>query len=303
MTVSVAVFDEGANSELVDYLKSIENYNIVIVDSAERSVTMVEGEDVAAAIIIPDDFSNDIKIGIKPSLKVLINPYDINAIVFSQSYKDVIMDYMEADYPVDISLEMTSTHSQSQFNVPTWILFATIFVGISVLPNTFTVEKEKKTFDAIMVTPASEFEVIFGKSLFGLCLTILMSLFVMYINNGFIGNIPLVLLFIIVGSTAFTGLGLFVSSYVDSYSSASIISTILMMPLLLLALLSDLSTEIEMVAHLVPSTYMLDGINSAMFNNATISGTYMELLVLVAFNIVVYVLAIYTIKKRRYMAN
>lgn len=303
MTVSIALFDEGTNSEFVEHLKSVEKYDIVVVDTVEKSMELIQKEKVAAVFIIPSDFDQNIKVNDNPSLKVLVNPYDVNAIVFLQTYKDVIMDFMKVDYPVDISLEMTSMHSQSQFNVPTWILFSSIFVGISVLPNTLTTEKEKKTFDAIMVTPASEKEVIFGKAAFGLCLTLLMSLLVMYINDGFIGNSTLVLYFIVVGSTAFTGLGLLVSSYVNSYSSASIISTILMMPLLLLALLSDLSNEIETIAHFVPSTYMLNGINSAMFNNARISETYIEMLVLVAFNIVVYALAISTIKKKRYMAN
>lgn len=303
MVASVAVYDEGSNNNFIEHLKYTESYNIIVVASTEESIELIQQGEATAAIIIPKEFSNNIKGDVKPSLNILVNPYDTEAIVFLQTYKDIIMNFLEIEYPVDISLKTTPTHSQSQFNVPIWILFATVFVGISILPITLTIEKEKRTFDAIMVTPASEKEVIFGKSVFGLLLTILISLLVMYINRGFFGNLALVFLFIILGSTAFTGLGLLVSSYVNSYSSASIISTILMMPLLLLALLADLSNEIAAIAHLVPSTYMLKGINNAMFNNAGISETYTELLVLVAFNLIVYILAIRTIKKKRYLGN
>jgi ABC-2 type transport system permease protein len=76
-----------------------------------------------------------------------------------------------------------------------------------------------------------------------------------------------------------------------------------MMPLLLLALLSDLSNEIATISHLVPSTYLLNGINDAMLNNAGITETYVELLVLIAFNMIVYFLAIRTIKNKRQMGN
>ena len=303
MVVSVALYDEGSNDNFIEHLKSIEKYDIIVVDSIEKSMEMINQGKVAAAIMIPKDFNNNIKDDVKPSLNIVVNPYDTKAIVFSQTYKDVIMNFVEVEYPVDISLETASTHSQSQFGVPTWILFVTVFVGISILPITLTVEKEKRTLDAIMVTPASEKEVVFGKSVFGLFLTVTMSLLVMYINGGFIGNLALVLLFIIIGSTAFTGLGLLISSYANSYSSASIISTIFMMPLLLLALLSDLSNEIATISHLVPSTYLLNGINDAMLNNAGITETYVELLVLIAFNMIVYFLAIRSIKNKRQMDN
>jgi len=299
MVASVALYDKGTNMEFIEYLKSIKSYDIIVVESEENLKELVYKGDVVAAIIIPKDFSNNIKSGIRPSLHIVYSSYNTKSIVFLQTYKDTIMGFAKQDYPVNISLEATQISSQAQRNIPTWILFAAIFVGISILPNTLTTEKEKKTLDAILVSPASEKDVIYSKSVFGLILTLVISLLILFINDGFIGNVPLVLLFIFLGSTAFTGIGLLIASYSESYSSASVISTVTMMPLLLLALLADISKEIEKVSYFVPSTYMFNGIKDAMFNNKGIHDVYFNLLILIIFNVIVYTLTIHVIKKTR----
>lgn len=299
MGTSIALHDEGANMEFIKYLKSIKNYDIIVVESTENLKELVYNGDVAAAIIIPKDFDNNIKSGIRPSLHILYSPYNTKSIIFLQTYKDRIMEFAKQDYPVNILLEATQTSSEAQLNIPTWILFAAIFVGISILPNTLTTEKEKKTLDAILVSPVSEKEVIYSKSLFGLFLTLVISLLILFINDGFVGNVSTVLIYIFLGSTAFTGLGLLIASYSESYSSASVLSTISMMPLLLLPLLADISKDIERVSYFVPSTYMLNGIKDAMFNNKGLHDVYFNLLVLIVFNVIVYALTIYVIKKTK----
>jgi ABC-2 type transport system permease protein len=120
----------------------------------------------------------------------------------------------------------------------------------------------------------------------------MISVIILYINNGFIGNIPSILLLIFLGSTAFTGLGLLIASYANNYSSASLMTTIAMMPLLLLALLADISKEMAVVSKFSPGTYMLEGIEKAMFNGAGIGDIGTELMVLVVFNVIVYAVTV-----------
>lgn len=298
MVASIALYDEGTNTEFIEYLRSVDNYNIIIAESAEKSKELVYKGDVVATIIIPREFSDNIKRGIKPSLHIMFNPSNTMVIVFLQTYKDVIMGFTEQEYPVNISLEKTQTNSQTQLNIPTWLVFAAIFVGVSILPHTLTTEKEKKTLEAILVSPASEKDVIYGKSVFGLVLTLAISLIVLFINNGFIGNVTAVLLFVFLGSIAFTGLGLLIASYADSYSSASVISTMFMMPLMLLAFLANLSNDIKTISYFAPSTYMLNGITDAMFNNKGIHDLYTEILALIIFNVIVYTLMIRVMQKK-----
>ncbi|AKB59641.1 ABC transporter permease [Methanosarcina barkeri] len=297
--VPIAVYDKGSNADFIEYLSSRDNYDVIIADSASKSEELLYNQKVAAVILVPEGFSADIKNGLNPSLNIIVNPYEAKSAAFLQTYKDIIMDFAEQKYPVNVILNTLPEDLQSRFNIPIWIMFTVVFVGMMVLPNTLTTEKEKKTLDAILVSPASEKDVIYGKSFFGLFLTILISLVIIIINRGFVGNFLSTAVFIILGSAVFTGLGLLIASYADNYSSASLLSTIFMAPLILLALLADLSQEIEYIAHLVPSTYVFYGIKSAMLNNSRISDLYPEVGILLIFNILVYALTFRVLKKKR----
>lgn len=299
VVVPIALYDEGSSAEFVENLSSIGSYEVIITDSAAKSEELLYNGKVAAIMIVPEGFSADVENGLIPSLNIMVNPYDAKSVVFLQTYKDTIMDFAGQEYPVSVSLNTLPSNLQSRFNIPIWVMFTVIFVGMMVLPNTLTTEKEKKTLDAILVSPASENDVIYGKSFFGLFLTIFISLVIIFINGGFVGNFLYVLLFIVLGSAVFTGLGLLIASYSDNYSSASLFSTICMAPLILPALLADLSREIGYISYLVPSTYMFNGIKDAMLNNSGISDLYPELGILVIFNIVVYVLTSSVLKKKR----
>lgn len=299
--VSVAVYDEGSNGNFIEYLKSVDNYKIIVTGSAEQSKELFYKGEIEASIIVPEGFSSNLKNNLKPSLDVTVNPSDTKSLVFLQTYKDVIMEFAKQEYPVRISLETIPTSMQSLFSIPIWIMFTVVFVGISVLPNILTTEKEKKTLDAILVSPASEKDVIYGKSLFGLSLTILISLIIIFINQGLIGNFLLTMLFIILGSAAFTGLGLLIASYADSYSSASLVSTISMIPFILPALLADLSKEMEYISYLVPSTYILNGVKDSMLSSFGIHELYPELMALFIFNILIYVLTVEVLKKKKHI--
>lgn len=298
IVVPIAVYDGGSSTDFVEYLSSTGSYDIIITGSADKAEELLYTEKVAAMVFVPEGFSTDLENGFTPSLNIMVNPSDAKSVVFLQTYKDVIMDFAGQDYPVDISLNTLPSDLQSRVNVPTWVMFTVIFVGMMVLPNTLTIEKEKKTLDAILVSPASVKDVIYGKSFFGLFLTIFISLLIIFINGGFAGNFPVVLFFIVLGSAAFTGLGLLIASYTDNYSSASLLSTICMAPLILPALLADLSREMRYASYLVPSTYVLKGIKDAMLNDSGISDLYPELGVLVIFNLVVYALTSYVLKNR-----
>ena len=107
--------------------------------------------------------------------------------------------------------------------------------------------------------------------------------------------------FIFLGSAAFTGLGLLIASYADSYSSASLISMAFMIPFILLALLADLSKEIGYVSFLVPSTYLLRGVRDAMLDSSGIHELYPELLALFIFNILIYSLTVEVLKKKKHI--
>lgn len=303
MVAPIAVYDEGSSGDFIDYLRSFEYYNVTVVDSADTLKEMTDKGDAVAAIVIPPGFSDDIKKGSKPSLHILVNPSKTQSIVFTDSYKDMIMNYSGLEFPANITMETTGESGFGELArssiIPLLILLSTVMLGISILPYTLTTEKEKKTLDAVLVSPTSEGDVIFGKTLFGLSITMAISLLVLIISGGLTGNVPAILLFTLLGSLAFNGIGLLIASYSNNYSTASVVSSIVMMPMMIIPMLSSFIEWAGAIADLLPSTYMYNGISDAIYGNGSIQDTLVGLLVLAVFNVAIYALTIYLIRRRR----
>jgi ABC-2 type transport system permease protein len=303
MTAQLVVYDEGDNHGFIDHLRSIEYYNVTTVGSADKLKEMVTKGDAVAALTIPAGFSEGIKKGTNPNLSILVNPSKTKSVVFMQSYRDVIMAYSGQPFPVNITMETTenggTVSMMRTMIVPMVILISVVLLGTSILPYTLTTEKEKKTLDAILVSPASEKDVIFGKMLFGLSLTMAIVLLAILLTGGFTGNIPVTLLYVLLGSTACVGIGLLVGSYANNYNSASVISTVIMLPMMLLPIFGSLSDDVAMISKIVPTTYMYNGVSDSLSGNGTLQGIAVGLLALVAFNVIVYALAVYMVRKRR----
>jgi len=306
MNASVAVYDEGNNSEFIAYMESLDFYNVTTVNSMEMLNETIVNGDASSAIIIPANFSDDLEKGIRPSMDIWINPTKTDSVIFSSTYKEVLMNYTKQQFPVNISLSIIGTAESGGASlvsstglIPMVILLTTVLLGVSILPYTLTTEKEKKTLDAILVSPASEKDVIYGKMLFGRALTMAVSLLVLAINNGFAGNPVATVLFTLLGSTAFVGIGLLIGSYSNTYTTASVISSIVMLPMILIPSFAALSDSVAMIAKVLPSTYMYNGLSDSMYGNGTLSGTLTGLAALVVFNAAIYALTIFVIRKRR----
>jgi len=295
----IAIHDEGNNSNFIEYLKSIKIYDITIVDSDEQAKNRVLNGNAIAAMVIPEEFADDVKSGAKPSLSILVDTNNMKSLTFLQSYKEVIYGYLRLDNPINITLK-TAGLTNSLSSIPTWLVFSIIFVGITILPNILTAEKEKKTLDAILISPMSEKEVIVGKTLFGLLLTLIVTFLILLLNNAFTGNVPLMLLLILLGSIVFIGIGLLIASITDNYSTATVLSTLIMTPMFLLTYLGNAIKGMDVIMHLIPSTYLLNGINEAISNNE--QNIFTQILALMGFIVIIYVLIILAINKKKSMS-
>lgn len=309
MTAPIVVYDEGNNTEFIHYLESVSAYNITAVGSPGQLKEALDSGDAAVAMTIPPGFDGNVRDGKRPLLHVMANPDKVEFMIFTSTYRDVLMNFSGQEFPVNVTMESVSVKSggaslfSAQGIIPMVIMLTTVLLGISILPYTLTTEKEKKTLDAILVTPASEKDVIYGKMLFGLFLTMGIALLVLALNGGFTGNVLFTLSFILLGATACIGLGLLIGSYSDTYMTASVISSIAMLPLLMVPMFGSLSEGIALVAKALPSTYMYNGLSDSMYGSGTLQGMLVGLAILAGFNAVIYALTIYVVRRKRNTAN
>lgn len=305
--IPVAVYDQGSNGQFIDYLRSVNYYNLTY------DVTVVSGEDqlekqvsdgkALAAIAIPQGFVDDVRNGKKPALTITIDPAKTRTMAFTQTYKDIMMGFTDQEYPIAITMKSVGNSGNDLLSatgsIPLWVMMTAVLIGILILPITLAAEKEKKTLDAILVSPTSENDIVFGKLLFGLSLTLGMSLIVLYLNHGFTGNVAATLAFTVLGASAFTGLGLLVASFMNNYYSATTIPSIVALPLFMAPMLGLMSDQFAAISKLSPSTHMYQGISDAINGTGTQSDLIIGLAVLLLSNLAIFAVTGYVLKKRR----
>lgn len=116
------------------------------------------------------------------------------------------------------------------FMVP-FILFLPFFLGSNIVTDSIVGEKERKTFEVLLMAPLSPSMIIFGKIIPVVLFSLLQSfawaviLFLLHVPLYNLSLIFLLLFFIALG---FAGVGIFISSVVDSTKEANSAITIVL---------------------------------------------------------------------------
>ncbi|OPY29939.1 MAG: ABC-2 family transporter protein [Methanocella sp. PtaU1.Bin125] len=312
-TVSIGIYDRGDNRDYVEYLMSVPLYNVSIYGSTDQINQSIRDGAIVGGIDVPAGFDSDIAAKNRPSLVLLTDSTNFKSLIFTESCKELTLRYAGLEYPVILQTQsvvevpggsggMGDAASYSGFTAPTLLLISIIIVGVSVLPATLTTEKEKKTITALMATPVTQMDVIMGKSLFGVFVTVLISVIVLFLSNSITGNLPLAAVFVLLGAVAFNGIGLLISIYSNSYQTASIISSVIMTPLMLFTFLYTFIDELKVVGSVLPNVYLMNGLNDAIVYNKDVSTQWVNLLVFTAITVVIYAV-IYVSLRRKGLAS
>jgi len=153
------------------------------------------------------------------------------------------------------------------------LLFQSIFAGLSVLWD-----REFGFLKEIMVAPVSRVSIVLGRIAGGMTTAIVQGLLVLVVSLlvGFrIKSVPavlLALLFMVLVSTSFIGLGLVFASKIKDMQGYSIIMNFVVFPLFFLSgalyPLNNLPAWLRVLSYLDPLTYGVDGLRGALIGLA-----------------------------------
>src|SRR5262249_54422012 len=143
-----------------------------------------------------------------------------------------------------------------------FVLPLSLVVGVTLMPGLLIEEKEKKTLRMLMVSPASFGDVIVGKLLAVLGFQLAMSSLVLTIMRGFTGNVPLLVLYMLVGSCFSLALGLFFGSVMQTTGAVGPVAGLASLAFILPAAIISLTSLVgaaNAITHIVKAlpTYYL----------------------------------------------
>ncbi len=191
--------------------------------------------------------------------------------------------------------------SSFEFLAPGMIAMTLIIGGLSGLAMTFSREKELGTLDGFLMTPISRVSIIFGKGLAqvvrgfltsGLVFAISIIVFGVHVY----GNPFLMILVLMLGVTAFTGLGILATTFVNDQESAQLIIMMIQFPMIFLSgvlyPILQLPWFLRDVAALLPLTYVVSAFRAVMILNAPFQSISSQIIILSVFIVIVYSIAI-----------
>lgn len=326
--VPIGIYD-GDKSEFSRDMRSALTasgyfYESVQIASEDEIFEVINANRAKCVIIIPENFSSDYHKGKEAKLQYLINGTDGNSANIIQNYltsftagysNRLRTEILEAKgfsayTPVDFrpiywyNPELKST----KFLIPGLMAMILIMICVITVALSIVREKERGTMEQIEVSPVLSHELLIGKTIPYILLSLLSGIFILI--AGFVlfsvevkGSYLLLFISTILFISASTSLGIFVSVISDTQQVAFSIATFIsMLPAVILSgfifPLESTPVAVQVLSYITPAKYYIITLRSVILRGAGISAFWEQLLLLIAYTAIFLSLANFASKKK-----
>ena len=277
--LAVVVHDSG-NSALVAELRNIPQMNVIQAGSPDAIASEIQARKAVGGLVVPANFDADVAAGKQPELTIYVNN---KKNVFEQSAFRRLLDQqvrllVKRPEParlvwIDVDKE-TSEQNRSgvglgQLMLPLLLIMTLGMVGAMVVPLLLVEEKEKRTLDFLLVSPASLKEIVAGKALTGVAYTVLIAGLLLVINRQLVGNWWLTSLSILLGLVFVVAIGLLMGSLLNTTMQVNTWASSVLIVLLAPSFPSlALPSAVETVMRLIPTYYLTEALRLSLAGSA-----------------------------------
>lgn len=180
------------------------------------------------------------------------------------------------------------------------ILFVILFTAISLVPVLMVEEKLTRTMDALMVSPASIWQVVFGKALAGMFYVGLIGGLFFALHWIYITNWALALLAFLLCTTFCIGLGLAVGSLVRTPQQLAIWLPVLVIILIVPSVFAgfiNLAPGLKVIFSLLPSTALVNIFQFAMSSHAPMDQLLFNLAISLVSTVLVFGVLVWIVRR------
>ncbi len=309
--LDIVIYDPGP-SRLVEQLKVNPAVKLIPVNTADEVPQRVK-EGPLGGLALPGDFDASVLAGKTPELRVYYNGRrglgEQTALrqVLEGALRAMAGQAMPANLvPYDVTSSGKEGERQ-EFDLASFYLIILLvmglcMVGVFVVPTILVEEKEKRTLQAVLVSPASYTDLVMGKALVGLFYALLIALVLLLLNKGFAGNAAVTILAVILGSLFLVLVGLLMGALFSTMTQVNTWSSIVMLALLIPAMFilpPQPPAPVSTITRLIPTSYMADAISIGLSKKATLGNVGLDLLVLAVSTVIVLVAVLWALRRER----
>ena len=237
--ISMLVYDKDNTQISRALIDKFENTPIVKkvyhVDNQQDMINLIDQQKVYLAVTIPNDFTKNIYRGTSAKVQFILDGRKSNAAQIVQNYATQIINNYQSEI-----LGITPPASRITIDIRNWYnpnldyqwFIVISLTGILAMVMTLSItalavaqEKELGTFDQIIVSPLKPYEILIGKTIPAIIITLL-DVTIMVLAALYLFHIPLMgSIFMLYGCmTVFllsiAGIGLFISTLCQTQQQA-----------------------------------------------------------------------------------
>ena len=306
--LTVVVHDAGG-SGLITELRKTPQIGVVEATAADGIAGEVQKRKAIAGLVVPTGFDAALAAGKQPELTVYINNEKnvFEQAGFRRMLDQIVRSFAKQPDPakltwVDIdkganALTRGGT-SLEQILLPLLLVLTFGMTGAFVVPLLIVEEKEKRTLDFLLYSPASLNEIIAGKALTGVVYTLLIAGLLLGINNKFVHNWPLTMLTAVLGLIFVVGVGLVLGSVLKNTMQVNTWASIVLIVLMAPSFPSiGITAWFDKVMRVIPTYYLSEALKLSLAGTAS-SQLWINLAVLLVCTIIVFFVATWMLHRR-----
>ncbi|MDR0407629.1 MAG: ABC transporter permease [Campylobacteraceae bacterium] len=254
--VDLAVFDKDGSHQSREFIQELKGSsyvrNLMNIQNYDEAKKLIDIKKIVGFIVIPDDFSENL--GTQDSkIQFILDGRRSNTAQVVEGYVSQTLMRFKARDEAQSPLEIHARYLYNQNLINFWWIVPNLFGSITMLlaiilsALSITREKELGTFEQILVSPLSSYEILLGKLIPGLIISIavsslILSLAIFYFKVPFHGSLSMLYLGVVIFLFTISGVGLFISSLCKTQQQAILGSFMFLLPSFLL---SGFSSPIE----------------------------------------------------------
>lgn len=227
--IDVAVLDRCNTYESRELISRFQNSKwfrkFIFVNNEKEIKEKIETQKAQIALEINSDFSSNIKRGKSADVQVITDGRQTNTAAIAGSYAANIINEYSAEFEkgkkAQIDMQIRSWYNPNleymYYTLASLVVLLAMVITLLLTSMSIARERELGTFDQLIVSPCTPFEILLGKTIapmgVAMCLATFMALIaVFYFKMPFRGSITLYLLSTIAALLSITGVGLFISA-------------------------------------------------------------------------------------------
>ncbi len=182
------------------------------------------------------------------------------------------------------------------------IMAMTVMMSVMTgLPVAISQEKEIGTMDGMMVAPINRLSILLGKTMAQTGRGLIQGVIILALAIGIFGvaiqgSILLVFALLLLGVFSFVGLGIVITSFTKDQETAQMLMMTLMFPMMFLSgvffPIQQMPWYMQTISQFLPLTYASGALRKVMVLGAGVSQISTELIILIAFGIVMIAIAL-----------